>query len=313
VSGPPEPGRSSQSITAMRLGLSGGCCAAHAIRVSWGISGTIRMPSGVPSTTWISLLLHGLSVEGLCPILTENNKHRGRFKWKKYSRHKGNLQDYWTDPRRKHERHRKQVKSVLLFSGGLDSTVLLADRLDRGEKVTAVSFDYGQTHRGKELAAAKAIANHYGVEHRIVGMSSVVLPSALTGSYEIPNHTADKPDSTTVPARNMIFLSIGAAIAESEGAKILLFGANLDDHKGFVDCRPAFIDDMRSAIELGTDSAVTLSTPYLYLSKQQIVQRGVKLGAPMDLSWSCYRGGDEPCLNCGACHTRKEAFELLNQ
>lgn len=196
--------------------------------------------------------------------------------------------------------------NVILLSGGLDSTVLLADQLALGNRMLAISFDYGQTHR-KELAAAKQVAQYYGVDHRIVSMTSVVLPSALTGSVDIPTTHAEKPDSTTVPCRNMIFLSIGAAIADTEGADKLLLGANNDDKAGYLDCRPMFLNAMAAAIKLSTSCGVELSTPFLNKTKAQIVQKGYSLNAPMWLSWSCYRGGDQPCLNCGACQSRQEA------
>lgn len=200
------------------------------------------------------------------------------------------------------------MKSIVLLSGGLDSTVLLAHRIGEGDEVIAVSFDYGQTHRAKELAAAKQISRHYGVEHRIVGMCSAVLPSALTGAANIPEHHAEKPDATVVPARNLILLAIGTAIAESEGATSVVFGANRNDRAGYKDCRPAFVNAMNEAAYQATESGVHVVAPFSLLTKQQIASYGRTLGAPIDLSWSCYRGGEEPCNNCGACEERNAAL-----
>ena len=199
------------------------------------------------------------------------------------------------------------MKEIVLFSGGYDSTVLLADRVDYGKrKIIAVSFDYGQTHRAKELAAARKIAKHYGVEHRIVGMSSVLLPSALTGAIDIPETHAEQPDATTVPARNMIFISIAAGIAEAEGADQILIGSNANDWNGYVDCRPEFVDAMAKAVMLGTQNNVLLIAPYKNLSKKTISDIAKELEVPVEWSWSCYRGGDEPCNNCGACEERNK-------
>jgi 7-cyano-7-deazaguanine synthase len=198
------------------------------------------------------------------------------------------------------------LKSILLLSGGLDSTVLLADRFERGDYITCISFDYGQTHR-KELQAAKQIAKYYRVRHRIVGLGSVTIPSALTGSTEIPDGHADSPDATTVPARNMIFVSIAAAIAESEKADSIFIGANADDHNGYLDCRPMFLNAMAAAVKLGTSREIRLMYPFLNKSKREIVDRGHHLLAPLWMSWSCYRGGEEPCGTCGACESRKDA------
>ncbi len=200
------------------------------------------------------------------------------------------------------------MKSVVLLSGGLDSTVLLAHLLDKGDEVIAVSFDYGQTHRAKELAAAKTIAAHYGVVHRVVGMSSVVLPSALTGTVEIPDAHAERPDATVVPARNIIFISIGAAIAESEGASTVVFGANRNDRAGYPDCRPDFVKAMNEAVYHGTKSAVRVMAPFSLLTKKEIANYAKNLGAPIELSWSCYRGGDQPCNRCGACEERNSVL-----
>lgn len=200
------------------------------------------------------------------------------------------------------------MKSVVLLSGGLDSTILLADRVTSGDQVVAISFDYGQVHRAKELKAAKAVAEHYGVRHRLVGAASTMLPSALTGSMEIPESHADRPDATTVPGRNLILLSIGVAIAEAEGAQTVLIGANKDDHAGYLDCRPLFIEAVSRAAQLGTASGVGVRAPFIDMSKEEIVRFGRSIGAPIELSWSCYRGGDQPCNRCGACESRNEAM-----
>lgn len=198
------------------------------------------------------------------------------------------------------------MKTVLLLSGGLDSTVLLAELLDNGAEVVAVSFDYGQTHGRRELRAARYVADYYRVPHRVIGMQSVILPSALTGAVDIPEEHAEQPDATTVPGRNLIMLSIGAAIAASEGADSVAFGANLDDRAGYLDCRPEFIDAMNRAVSLGTDG-VRVIAPFNRMTKSQIVKLGTELGAPINESWSCYRGGQWPCDKCGACQSRNEA------
>lgn len=198
------------------------------------------------------------------------------------------------------------MKSVVLLSGGLDSTVLLADRVQKGDSVLAVSFDYGQTHL-RELKSAREVAKYYNVLHRIVGMRSVVLPSALTGQADIPTTHAETPDATTVPARNMIFISIASAIAEAEEADNLAIGVNADDNNGYIDCRPMFINAMTAAVKLATANSVNLLAPFMQMTKQQIVTKGYSLQAPMWMSWSCYRGGDQPCNNCGACQSRTEA------
>lgn len=199
------------------------------------------------------------------------------------------------------------MKSVVLLSGGLDSTVLLASRRAVGDCVIAVSFDYGQTH-GRELDAAKAVARYYGVEHRVISLRGVFGASALLGEGEIPRGLADGPDATEVPGRNLVLLSIGAAIAAAEGASSVLFGANADDFGGYPDCRHDFIQALDHAVGLG-NGGITIAAPFQCMTKAQVVQLGIELNAPLELSWSCYRGADEPCEECGACESRNGAIK----
>lgn len=197
------------------------------------------------------------------------------------------------------------MKSVVLLSGGIDSTVLLADRHHAGDTITAVTFDYGQTHI-RETDAALKIAQHYAIKCRCIHIPDVFAPSALTGWTEIPDTHAEQPDQTTVPARNLVMLAIGAAIAEQVGAAVVFIGANHDDAAGYLDCRPGFITALDEAVYLGTRH-VTINAPYLSWSKAQVIEWGRQLGAPIEWTWSCYRGDETPCGRCGACVSREAA------
>jgi len=201
------------------------------------------------------------------------------------------------------------LKVVVLLSGGLDSTVALALALDRGHDVVAVSFDYGQTHV-KELEAAERIAvGHFGVPHQVINIKGILTgASALTGALEIPDTHATDIDATYVPGRNLVMVSIGAAVAEAVGAGAVVIGANADDDAGYKDCRPKFIDALDIALREGTLNGVSVWAPFLRMTKRDIVAMGWLVGAPMGYSWSCYRGGETPCLNCGACESREDAF-----
>ena len=201
------------------------------------------------------------------------------------------------------------LKVVVLLSGGLDSTVALAFALDRGHDVVAVSFDYGQTHV-KELEAAERIAvGHFGVPHQIIDIKGLLVgASALTGALQIPDTHATDIDATYVPGRNLVMVSIGAAVAEAVGAGAVVIGANADDDAGYKDCRPKFIDALDIAVREGTLNGVSVWAPFLRMTKKDIVAMGWLVGAPMGYSWSCYRGGETPCLNCGACESREDAF-----
>jgi 7-cyano-7-deazaguanine synthase len=173
---------------------------------------------------------------------------------------------------------------------------------------TCVTFDYGQTHR-REIAAATAIADYYGVEHRVIDLAGVLGGSALTGDSAIPHELAAAPDATYVPARNLVMLSIGAAIAEQVQACAVLFGANSDDRSGYPDCRPEFVMAMNQAAMLGTARGVSINAPFVCHPKREVVAYGESIGAPLYMTWSCYEGSaDGPCGRCGACQTRDKAM-----
>lgn len=209
----------------------------------------------------------------------------------------------------------KYQKSVLVYSGGLDSTVLLYDLLNKGDQVFALSVDYGQRHR-RELAAAAAICTMRGVEHRTADITSI---TELFGESSLTNHATAVPDGhyadesmklTVVPNRNMILLSLAAAWAISLKADRVAYAAHTGDHTIYPDCRPEFIAALGRAIGLADWHSVKLESPFANFTKSQIVMRGVQLSTPMELTWSCYKGGVEHCGTCGTCTERKEAFLL---
>lgn len=198
------------------------------------------------------------------------------------------------------------MKAVLLLSGGIDSTVLLADALNEGHHVLAVTFDYGQTH-SCELAAAEMITDHYEVGWRVIPFE--LGGSAITGDGRpIPTEHADKVDASYVPARNLVMIAIAAHYAERFHAATVLIGANSDDAAGYPDCRPEFLTAISDAVGCGTARGISVAAPYLGATKADIVRRGRELDVPFDLTWSCYRGGAQPCGQCGACQSRQEAM-----
>lgn len=209
-------------------------------------------------------------------------------------------------------------KAVVLFSGGLDSTVVLALALSQGKECLALSFDYGQRHR-VELESAKTIALHYGVEHRIVVISPETFAmkgSGLTFGADIQkNRSFDqmqngKIPSTYVPARNTLFIAYALVQAEIFGANEIHLGPNKLDQIPYPDCRPSFIEAFQSVANLATKRAVEgnaplLVTPLIELDKKQIVLLGKSLGAPLDLTFSCYDPqNSKACGRCDACLLR---------
>jgi 7-cyano-7-deazaguanine synthase len=203
---------------------------------------------------------------------------------------------------------------VVIISGGLDSTVLAYDVHEYFGDVRLVSFDYGQRH-DTELEYARLTAHALGAQHTIINVRSI--GRALAGSsalvdFRIPvpdgHYAADTMKSTIVPNRNMIMLSIAAGIAQSEHRDRVYFAVHSGDHFIYPDCRPIFVQRCDQAIRAATDGAVTLHAPFVFMSKAEIVTRGVEVGARFDDTWSCYKGGDVHCGSCGTCFERREAF-----
>lgn len=210
-------------------------------------------------------------------------------------------------------------KAVVLLSGGLDSAVALYVAKQAGHEVHAISFDYGQRHN-KELNCAKAIAQKAGVaSHNIVTLNLDLWGgSSLTDkSMSVENGDVNRTDIpvTYVPARNMVFLSIAASLAEAKGARHIYIGVSQVDYSGYVDCRREFIDAMQEAINKGTvmgaekGETITIHAPFINMTKSQEITLGQELGVDFGLTWSCYRGGDKPCGTCDSCLLRAKAFE----
>ena len=212
-------------------------------------------------------------------------------------------------------------KAVLLLSGGLDSTTLLALARSEGYAIHALSFRYGQRHAA-ELAAARKIAAHYDVVHHVVNDIDLRIfgGSALTSDIEVPkDRVVDEAIPVTyVPARNTIFLSFALAWAEVLGASDIFIGVNALDYSGYPDCRPEFIAAFQEMARLatragveGSAAPVTIRTPLIELSKKEIIELGLSLGVDYSMTTSCYDPADdgEACGHCDACQLRLKGFE----
>jgi 7-cyano-7-deazaguanine synthase len=205
-------------------------------------------------------------------------------------------------------------KIVALVSGGLDSTVMLAN-YTRQHEVIGLSVNYGQRHK-KELAAATKLCRHYGVEHITADLSKAVDlfagSSQTSKAIEVPegHYAEESMKQTVVPNRNMVMLSLATALAISRGASYVGYAAHAGDHAIYPDCRPEFIDAMRSPLALCDYSVIRLDAPFMRKTKADIVKLGVKLEVPFGDTWSCYKGGAKHCGKCGTCVERIEAFQL---
>jgi 7-cyano-7-deazaguanine synthase len=216
----------------------------------------------------------------------------------------------------------QKKKAVVLSSGGLDSTTVIAIARDEGYEVYSLSFSYGQRHT-VELEAAKSVALALGVKkHLVIDIDlRPIGGSALTADIEVPKDRDERGMAgeipvTYVPARNTIFLSYALAWAEVVGAADIFIGVNAVDYSGYPDCRPEFIRAFEHLANLATkvgvegSAAIRIRTPLLYLTKAQIIQKGVELGVDYELTLSCYDPTPEglACGRCDSCLLRKKGF-----
>ena len=210
------------------------------------------------------------------------------------------------------------MKAIVLLSGGLDSaTTLYVARRDGAETI-CLSISYGQLHE-RELESAKKIASALKLEHWIIPISLPWGGSALTDPrLAVPKGRSEAEIKkeipvTYVPARNSIFLSLAASLAEAKDTGAIYFGANALDYSGYPDCRPVFLEAFETMIERGTKAGtegkiIRVVAPLLRLSKAEIVRLGGQLKVPFEWTWSCYEGKEFPCGECDSCILRAKGF-----
>jgi 7-cyano-7-deazaguanine synthase len=214
----------------------------------------------------------------------------------------------------------ERPRAVVLLSGGLDSSTVLAMARERGFAITAVTVDYGQRH-ARELDSARRVAGSVGVEDHLILKIDIggALDSSLTREeLEVPcdrdidGMGAEIP-STYVPSRNIIFLSLAASLAESRGAEAVFIAANSVDFSGYPDCTPEFLEAFQRTLDVGTKAGrdgrgIRIEAPVLRMTKKEIVSEAVRLGVPLELTWSCYMGGARACGRCDSCLLRLRGF-----
>ncbi|TCS40788.1 7-cyano-7-deazaguanine synthase QueC [Reinekea marinisedimentorum] len=211
-------------------------------------------------------------------------------------------------------------KAIVLLSGGLDSSTVLAKAKKDGYEVYALSFDYGQRHDA-ELDAARNIARRENVaEHKVVPMNlRTIGGSALTDdTIDVPTEESEGIPATYVPARNTVFLSIALGWAEVVDADAIFIGVSAVDYSGYPDCRPEYIAAYETMANLATKRGVEgrpvkIETPLINLTKAQTVELGLSLGVDYSLTVSCYQANEngEACGQCDSCRLRKKGFEQL--
>src|SRR5438094_7812675 len=206
--------------------------------------------------------------------------------------------------------------AVCLVSGGMDSCVTAAIAARENYELAFLHVSYGQRTESRERRAFDELADHYGVTKRLavsIEYLKKIGGSSLT-DQSIPVTEADlaarEIPTSYVPFRNAHLLSIAASWAEAIGAKRIYIGAVADDSSGYPDCRPEFYEAFQGAIDAGTrpETRVEIVTPVIHLRKSEIVQRGLELAAPLELTWSCYQSEDQACGRCDSCALRLRAF-----
>jgi len=204
--------------------------------------------------------------------------------------------------------------TVVLYSGGLDSTVLLYLCRKAFGNVVAMHFSYGSKHNSREKAAATAICAKTKIKLIFIDLpfiNELFESDLLESGGEIPEgyYTEENMKKTVVPFRNGIMLSIATGYAGSIGAQRVAIAAHHGDHAIYPDCRGVFLSRMQDTMVLGLGRRIQLFAPFFPLSKAALVQIGVSLGVPFEMTYSCYKGGEKHCGKCGTCMERKEAFK----
>ena len=208
-------------------------------------------------------------------------------------------------------------KAVCLVSGGMDSCVTTAIAREENDEIALLHISYGQRTEKRERKAFEDIADFYNVEKRLavsIEYLAKIGGSSLTDeNIEVSEANLESKDIPTsyVPFRNANMLAIAASWAEVLGANAIYIGAVAEDSSGYPDCRPEFYAAFEKTIEAGTkpETNIKVKTPIIYLSKAEIVKKGIELNAPLHLSWSCYRSEDLACGTCDSCALRLRGFK----
>ncbi len=209
-------------------------------------------------------------------------------------------------------------KAVILVSGGLDSTTVLAMAKQQGYECYTLSFDYGQRHSAELLAAEKTSKAMGAIEHKVVKLDlGTIGGSALTDtSIDVPEEESEGIPVTYVPARNTVFLAIALGWAEVLEAQKIFVGVNAVDYSGYPDCRPEFIKSFEQMANLATKAGVegntlSIQAPLINMTKAEIVTEGAALGVDYSLTVSCYQAdsGGRACGKCDSCRLRRQGFE----
>lgn len=200
------------------------------------------------------------------------------------------------------------IKSVLILSGGFDSTTLLYKLLNEKKDVVCLSFDYGQK-ASKELEYAKRTTKKLGIEHHIFDISSILEILKWSSLIDKTNNQVKAPQNTVVPSRNTILLELATAFAISNNCDEIYYGAIKGDVNDYPDTTPTFLKQINELNKVNNYEYIPIKAPFINLEKWEVAKIAIRLNVPFEDSWSCYLGGEEPCGECYSCKTGNEAIE----
>lgn len=204
----------------------------------------------------------------------------------------------------------RKNRGVVALSGGADSATLLYLAMQQCDEVHAISVDYGQRHV-KELESAKELCKINNIKHTIVPFDLTVFGgSPLTDkNMDVPLQSDQKQTATVVPYRNTFIALIAAAYSKANNMNIIYMGPTYEDLANYEDCRPVFFEALQHLLLVaGTVHDLEVRTPFILVSKQEIIQMGQMLKVPYEKTWTCYKGEETPCMTCDACRERMASF-----
>ena len=199
------------------------------------------------------------------------------------------------------------TKTVLILSGGFDSTTLLYKLINEGKNVVALSFNYGQK-ASKELEYAKRTTSKLGTEHYIFDISTILELLKWSSLIDKDNNKVEAPQNTVVPSRNTILLELATAFAISNNCNEIYYGAIKGDINDYPDTTPAFLKQINELNKVNNYQYIHIKAPFVNLEKWEVAKIAIQLNVPFEDSWSCYLGGEEPCGECFSCKGRIEAI-----
>lgn len=215
------------------------------------------------------------------------------------------------------------MRSIALLSSGLDSVVAFKKEHDEHGVALAITFDYGQRAAAKEIETAAKICRRYGVEHRVLELpwlKEITGTALVSREASVPEPTEAELDDIKgraletahqvwVPNRNGAFINIAAAFGDAFGYRRIVCGFNAEEGATFPDNTQPYVDAVNHSLSFSCEKKVEVVAPVIQLNKEEIIREGLRIGAPLDLSWSCYFAGARPCGKCESCMRRARAFK----